>query len=72
MREIGIWFPKKNGYKIVLLVGFDDETKLEITGDYKNNTEIKAVIIGDEINKIDEFAFAGCTGLEYAGEFRRK
>lgn len=60
-------FAKENGYKIVLLVGFDDETKLEITGDYKNNTEIKAVIIGDEINKIDEFAFAGCTGLEYVG-----
>ena len=60
-------FAKENKYKTVLLIGFDDETEFGITGDYKNNTEIKAIIIGNKIDKIDEFAFAGCAGLEYVG-----
>lgn len=60
-------FAKENKYKTVLLIGFGDETQSELTEDYKNNTEIKAVIIGDKINEIDEFTFAGCTGLEYVG-----
>lgn len=58
-------FARKNKLKMVLLIGFEEDSNAEITGDYKNSSELKAVIIGNKINEIGKFIFAGCDNLEY-------
>lgn len=58
-------FANENKFKMVLIIGFSADTENAGGIDYKNNSEIVAAIIGNNVNEIDKFAFAGCSNLEY-------